>query len=84
MPHVQVRIHQMSNGKIEVSCKTIHQPHSRPYDTTAEVKATLLRLGVPEDFADAYLAQLHSGEWIDVGEYETQESTLKETGFTAV
>ncbi len=84
MPHVQVRIHQMSNGKIEVSCKAIHQPHSRPYDTTTEAKATLLRLGVPGDAADAYLAQLQSGEWIDVGEYETQESTLQETGFTAV
>lgn len=84
MPHVQVRIHQMSNGKIEVSCKAIQQPHSRPYDTTAEAKATLLRLGVPGDVADAYLAQLGRGEWIDVGEYETQESTLQETGFTAV
>ena len=84
MPRVQLRIHQMSNGKIEVSCKAIRQAHSRPYDTTAEAKATLLRLGVPGDIADAYLAQLQSGEWIDVGEYETQEGTLKETGFTAV
>jgi hypothetical protein len=84
MPHVQLRIHQMSNGKIEVSCRAIRQAHSRPYDTTAEAKATLLRLGVPGDIADAYLAQLQSGEWIDVGEYETEEGTLTETGFTAV
>ena len=84
MPPVQVRIHQMSNGKIEVSCKAIRQPHSRPYDTAAEAKATLLRLGVPPDVADAYLVELHDGGWIDVGEYEIEDNTLKETGFTAV
>jgi hypothetical protein len=84
MPHVQVRIHQMSNGKIEVSCKAARQPHSRPYDTTAEVKTTLLRLGVPGDVADAYLDELRDGEWTAVGEYEIEDDTLKETGFTAV
>jgi len=84
MPQVQIRIHQMSNGKVEVSCKALHQPHSRPYDTTAEAKATLVRLGVHGDIADAYLAHLQSGEWIDVGEHEIEEKTLKETGFTAV
>lgn len=84
MPCVKIRINQMSNGKIEVSCQALHQPHSRPYDSTAETKATLLRLGVLADAADAYLAQLQDGHWIDVGEYETEESNLKETGFTAV
>jgi hypothetical protein len=84
MPNVQVRIHQMNNGKIEVSCKAIHQPHSRPYDTPAEAKATLVRLGVQEDVADAYLTQLQGGGWVDVGEHEIEEKTLKETGFTAV
>lgn len=84
MPRVKVRIHKMSNGKIEVSCEALHQPHSRPYDTAAETKATLLRLGVPTDAADAYLAQLQGGEWINVGEYQVEDSTLKDTGFTAV
>jgi hypothetical protein len=84
MPRVQIRIHHMSNGKVEISCKAVRQPHSRPYDTTAEAKAVLLRLGVPEEVADPYLAQLRESEWIDVGEYETEETALREMGFTAV
>ena len=84
MPHVQIRAHLMNNGKIELSCKTLRQSHSRPYDTAAEAKATLVRLGVPEDIADAHLAALQAGEWTDIGEYETQGDILKETGFTAV
>jgi hypothetical protein len=84
MPRVQIRIHQMNNGKIEMSCEAVKQPHSRPYDTPAHAKATLLRLGVPGDSADAFLAALRPSEWIDVGEYEIEENILKETGFTAV
>ena len=83
MPRVQVCVHQMSNGKVEISCKAIH-PHSRPYDTTVEAKIILVRLGVSEDAADAYLARLQDGTLIDVGEYEVEDNILKETGFTAV
>ena len=83
MPRIQIRIHQMNNGKIEMSCGAVKQPHSRPYDTPADAKATLLRLGVPGDNADALLAAMRS-EWVDVGEYEIEENILKEAGFTAV
>ena len=84
MPGVQVRIHRMNNGKTEISCKAGGQPHSRPYDTTAEAKTTLLLLGLPGEVADAYLSRLVASEWIDAGEYQIADNVLNQTGFTAV
>ncbi len=84
MPRIKIRLHQMNNGKIEMSCQAIKQPHSRPYDIPADAKAALLHFGVPDDNADAFLAAMRPSEWIDVGEYETEENILKETGFAAV
>ena len=83
MPIVQVRIRKMNNGKIEVSCKAISQPHSRPYDTAADAKAVLLRFGTSNDAADAYLSASQEGDSIDAGEYEVTDDILKETGFAA-
>jgi hypothetical protein len=84
MPRVRIRINLMSNDKIEISCQTVGPQHSRPYDTPEEARKTLLRLGVPEDVARAYLSQLPANKWLDAGEFESPENALKETGFTAV